>query len=154
MIFFDKSATCERTGDKKYGWAPKEEPAVVYFLFKRLKHWSILPAYTMNRYIAFTMHSRLIRIEIFNQFVADQVLLQYTLYVDRDPQSILILDNAKIHMLQKLEYLYKATRVLLARLLPYSCDYNPIETSFTLLKRWIKKHAYIAEAYGPNEGGF
>lgn len=48
----------------------------------------------------------------------------------------------------------EAAGVLLARLPPYSCNYNPIQTSFALLKRWIKKHADTAEAYGPEQGGF
>lgn len=42
---------------------------------------------------------------------------------------------AKIYMSQGLKGLCKAIGVLLARLPPYSYDYNPIETYFALLKR-------------------
>lgn len=79
MIFLDKSAVFEKTGDRKYGWAPKRELAIVHSLFKRP---SILPAYTMDGYITFTIHHGLITIEIFNCIIAEQVLSQYTLYTD------------------------------------------------------------------------
>lgn len=100
------------------------------------------------------MHHGSIATQIFNQFVAEQVLPQCTPYADGGPRSIIILDNAKIHMSQELEDMCEVAGVLLARLPPYSCDYNPIETSFALLKRWIKRHVYTAEAYGPEQGGF
>lgn len=57
-------------------------------------------------------------------------------------------------MSQELDDMCEAAGVLLARLPPYSCNSNPIETSFALLKRWIKKHADKAEAYGPEQGNF
>lgn len=104
-------------------------------LFKRSKRWSILPAYTVDGYIAFTVHHGSITTQIFNQFVAEQVLPQCTPYADGGPRSIIILDNAKLHMSQELEDMCEEAGVLLARLPPYSCDYNPIETLFALLKR-------------------
>ena len=30
---------------------------------------------------------------------------------------------------------------------PYSPDYNPIETTFTLLKRWMRRNHALAEEY-------
>lgn len=111
MIFLDESAACERTGDRKYGWAPKGEPASVHSLFKRSKRWSILPAYTVEGYIAFTVHHGSIITEIFNQFVAEEVLPQCTPYADGDPRSIIIIDNATIHMSQELEDLCEGAGV-------------------------------------------
>lgn len=56
------------------GGHQKGEPASVHSLFKRSKRWSILPAYTVEGYIAFTVHHGSITTEIFNQFVVEQVL--------------------------------------------------------------------------------
>lgn len=135
MIFLDESAACERTGDKKYGWSSRGQKANVHFLFKRSKRWSILPVYTIEGYIAFTVHHGSITTEIFNYFVAEEVLPQCILYADGGPCSIIILDNTKTHMCQELDDICEAAGVLLARLPPYSCNYNPIEISFALLKR-------------------
>lgn len=101
MLFLDESAACERTGDRKYGWATKREPAAAHSLFKRSKRWLILPAYTVDGYIAFTVHHGSIPTEIFNQFVAEIALPQRTPYADGGPRSIIILDNAKIHISQE-----------------------------------------------------
>ncbi|OWZ22394.1 Transposase [Phytophthora megakarya] len=60
------------------------------------------------------------------------------------PRSIVIMDNAKIHMYEKLQVLVHATGALLFFLLPYSPDLNSIEVGFLLLKRWIQRYANMA----------
>ena len=44
--------------------------------------------------------------------------------------------------------------VLLARLPPYSSDFNPIETSFAILKQWIRRNGDLSRAYTEEYGGF
>lgn len=46
------------------------------------------------------------------------------------------------------------TDVLLAYLPPYLPDFNPIEISFSLLKKWIKRHTNLIESYIEERGGF
>ena len=60
------------------------------------------------------------------------------------PRSIVILDNAKIHMYEELQTLVHSTGALLFFLPPYSPDLNPIEVGCSLLKRWLQKHAFLA----------
>jgi len=50
------------------------------------------------------------------------------------------MDNASIHYRQEVKDLVAACSVKLEYLLPYSPDYNPIESSFHVLKQWIKTH--------------
>jgi transposase len=56
------------------------------------------------------------------------------------PRSILILDNAKIHMYKELQDAVHSTGALIFFLPPYSPHLNPIEVGFSLLKRWISKY--------------
>jgi hypothetical protein len=100
------------------------------------------------------VHHGSITADIFHQFVRNEVLPKCTPYIYGGPRSVIIVDNARIHMSEELESMCEAAGVLLARLPPYSCDYNPIETSFTLLKRWIRLNGQLADSYGPEEGGF
>ena len=65
------------------------------------------------------------------------------------PRSIVVLDNAKIHMYAELQELLHSTGALLFFLPPYSPDLNPIEVGFSLLKRWIIKHASFAFKEAP-----
>ena len=46
FVFVDESACNEKTMDRKYGWAPVNEPAEGMSKLKRSKRWSLLPAYT------------------------------------------------------------------------------------------------------------
>lgn len=54
MLYLDESAACEIIGDRKY--SPRGQKATVQLLIKRPKQWSILPAYTIDGYIVFTVH--------------------------------------------------------------------------------------------------
>ncbi len=56
------------------------------------------------------------------------------------PRSILILDNAKIHMYKELQDAVHSTGALLFFLPPYSPQLNPIEVGFSLLTRWIDRY--------------
>lgn len=59
------------------------------------------------------------------------------------PKSIVILDNAKIHMYRELEAAIHQTGARLLFLPPYCPELNPIEVCFGSLKKWIQKHANL-----------
>ena len=134
-MFLDESAACERTGDRKSGWAPIGSEAKVHTLFKRSKRWSILPAYTVKGYIAWMIHHGSITQEIFNDFVRNQVLPLTTPAQYEGENSVLVLDNAKVHKSQELQDMCDEADVILTFLSSYSCDYNSIEIFFAMLKR-------------------
>ena len=119
---------------------------------KRSKRWSILPAFTVDGYIAWEVHQGSITAEIFNDFVRNQVLPQTT--ANGGPRSVLVLDNASIHWNQELIQMCETANVTLARLPPYSPDFNPIETSFALLKAWIRRNGEMSLSYTEEYGGF
>ena len=55
-------------------------------------------------------------------------------------RSIVVLDNAKIHMCLELERAIASRGAILIFLPPYSPQLNPIEVGFTFIKRWIQKN--------------
>ena len=59
------------------------------------------------------------------------------------PRSIVVMDNAKIHMFKELEDAVHQCGARLIFLPPYSPELNPIEVCFGQLKRWIQKHANL-----------
>ena len=127
--------------DRPSGWAPKGSNPTVVSMLKRSKRWSILPAFTLKGYIAHVIHQGSITMEIFNDFVRNDVLPFCQPFPA--PQSVLICDNHKTHRSQELEDMCAEAGVILAYLPPYSPDFNPIETSFALLKAWIKRNAEL-----------
>ena len=58
-----------------------------------------------------------------------------------------MLNNVKIHWNEKLIEMYETIDVILIRLFLYFSDFNSIETSFALLKTWIKKNEKQTESY-------
>lgn len=84
---------------------------------------------------------------MFNDFVRTQVLPYCGRVADGDSRSVIVVDNASIHWNQELVDMVDEAGVELARLPPYSPDLNPIETSFAILKGWIRKHQDIATIY-------
>ena len=60
------------------------------------------------------------------------------------------MDNASIHWNEPLVQILNEAGIQLERLPPYSPDLNPIETSFAILKAWIRTHQDIAEIYANN----
>ena len=61
------------------------------------------------------------------------------------------MDNAKIHYNEELRNICDKAGVLLEYLPSYSPDLNPIETSFTVLKAWIRRNADLLDTFA--EGG-
>ncbi|KAK9241695.1 DDE superfamily endonuclease-domain-containing protein [Lipomyces tetrasporus] len=150
LMFVDEFAANEKTGDRKYGWAPvgvTPDESVPAF---RSERYSVLPCYTVDGYIACKILKGSFNQESFTAFIRDEVLPLSSRYPG--PRSVLVMDNASIHKSQDLCRLCAEAGVRLEYLPPYSPDYNPIEESFAELKAWMRKNKDFAEAFEKFEG--
>ena len=95
LLFLDESTANERTGDRKYDWAPIGATSVLYRSIKRSKRWSILPVYSSNGMLVWEIIQGSFNQELFLQFVENEVLPLCSPFPG--PRSILVMDNAKIH---------------------------------------------------------
>ena len=95
LLFLDESAANERTGDRKYGWAPVGTTPHEYTPVKRSERWSILPVYSAEGFLAWDIIQGSWTKEKFIEFVCIKVLPLCSPYPG--PRSVLILDNATIH---------------------------------------------------------
>jgi transposase len=138
LVFIDKSAANERTGDRRYGWSPQGIACRVDRPLKHSERWSILPALTCDGYIDWVIHHGAINAELFIQFLEERVLPNCSPYPGK--MSVLVMDNASIHKNPRLREICDNAGVLLVFLPPYSPDFNPIESTFKDLKAWIKRH--------------
>ncbi len=84
---------------------------------------------------------------MFNNFIEFNILPHCGRFENDDALSVIICDNASIHHNIVLKRLCADAGVLLEYLPPYSPDLNPIETSFAILKSWIRRHSDIAQMY-------
>jgi hypothetical protein len=95
LIFIDESAANERTGDRKYGWAPVGVTPHVSRAFKRSERWSLLPAYTVDGFITWEILQGSFTAGLFENFIENKVLPLCNPYPL--PHSIIVMDNAPIH---------------------------------------------------------
>ena len=94
-MFVDESAANERSLDRKYGWSRIGTQCVITEELKKSKKWSILLVYTQDEYIAWDIIHGSYTIELFNQFIETWVIPNTNPFPG--PNSVLIIDNAKIH---------------------------------------------------------
>jgi hypothetical protein len=60
--------------------------------------------------------------------------------------SVIVMDNARIHHDNELIELLEGLGCRVIFLPPYSPDFNPIETAFSTIKLWIKRNNNFMEA--------
>jgi len=96
FVFVDESACNEKTMDRKYGWAPINEPTKGISELKRSKRWSLLPAYTCQGYMpGWLIHQGAVNGPMFIEWIKNEVLTRMQPYPQ--PRSVLVMDNASIH---------------------------------------------------------
>ena len=132
LVFCDELASNKRTLDRKRGWAPKGLPYRVSWNSKKSKRWSILPAITLEGYLAYDILHGGYTTKRFNNFIRTKVLPRINPFPG--PRSVLILNNASYYRSQELKDIYEEAGIVFEFLPPYSPDFNPIKESFSALK--------------------
>jgi DDE superfamily endonuclease len=95
LIFVDESATNERTGHRKCGWAPVGITPHEDRVFQRSKRWSVLPAYTVDGFMIWDIEHGSFTQELFEDFIEFRLLPLCNPFPG--VRSIIIMDNAPIH---------------------------------------------------------
>jgi DDE superfamily endonuclease len=141
MLFVDETSKDGRHAYRRYAWSARNVPAVVNLPFRRGKRVSILAALDCSGFVAWdTTQGTFSRHSFHAAFVKHIVPLLNPWPL---PRSIVVMDNAKIHMYAELESVVHMTGARLLFLPPYSPQLNPIEFGFGRLKQWIHRHANL-----------
>ena len=96
MVFIDESGVNSGSGTRTHGWGPKGRIIPYPVLFQNRGNFSILPAMTMDGYIACEVYSGGVNADTFNAFVEYQ-LIPALRDVDPEREWIIAMDNASIH---------------------------------------------------------
>ena len=91
LIFVDESAANERTGDRKYGWAPVGVTPHESRSFNRSERWSLLPAYAVIGFITWDIKHSSYTIDTFEEFVENKLLPLCNPFPG--PHSIIVIDK-------------------------------------------------------------
>lgn len=138
--------------DRKFGWSPRGVPIRVKQDLRRSKRWSILPAFTIEGYIEWEILHGAYNVSLYDDFIRRKFLPLCT--PGNGPRSVLVMETQSIHRSNELKDMCAEAGVELAFLPPYSPDFNPIETSSSVLKAFIKKNYELVAEYTEAVGGF
>ena len=141
MIFLDETSKDGRDAYRRYAWSKRNTKAVVKLPFSRGKRLSILAALSHAGFISWETTSGTFTRTSFHDAFMKIVIPKLNPWPL--PNSIIIMDNAKIHQYLELENIIHQTGARLIFLPSYTPELNPIEISFGLLKRWIQKKANL-----------
>ncbi|GBC06294.1 hypothetical protein RclHR1_06740010 [Rhizophagus clarus] len=130
LIFIDESAKNERSLSRFYGYSPQNIQACKKVVFIQGKRYTILPALTPDGFVAIDIFEGACDKKRFIDFILDQVVPIMNPYPSSN--SVIMIDNARIHHDANLISILEGLGCCVIFLPPYSSDYNPIETAFSL----------------------
>ena len=107
---------------------------------------SAITALTKDGILATELHTGTTDSDKFYDFLRGSVIPNIHPYDGVAPKSILIMDNCLIHHVQDVLDLLQSCGILVVFLPPYSPDFTPIESAFSFVKQYLKKHDEVLQA--------
>lgn len=95
LVFIDESGLNSKLGERQNGWGRRGERIRAKVSGQKASNFSLLPAYTVDGYIACNLYEGGVNAERFEDFIEHDVLPHCTPFPGS--RSIIIMDNASIH---------------------------------------------------------
>ena len=149
LVFIDETSKDGRHAYRRYARSKQGTKAHVKLPFSRGKRVSILAALNVNGFMCWETTRDTFTRASFHKAFAKKVVPKLNPWPL--PNSIVVMDNAKIHMYKELEEAVHQCGARLIFLPPYSPQLNPIEVCFGRLKRWIQRNANLVFPLYPEE---
>ena len=141
LVFLDETSKDGRDAFRRYARSKKGTKAVVKLPFSRGSRVSVMAALDSKGFMSWRCTEGTFTRSKFHDAFAEAVVPHLNPWPL--PRSIVIMDNAKIHMFKELQDTVHQCGAKLLFLPPYSSELNPIEIAFGQLKRWIQRHANL-----------
>ena len=141
LVFIDETSKDGCDAFRRYTRSKRGTKAVVRLPFARGTRVSIFAALNHQGFMSWKCTEGTFTRNKFHNTFSEKVIPQLNPWPL--PRSIVIMDNAKIHIFQELENAVHQCGARIIFLPPYSPELNPIEVCFGQLKRWIQKHANL-----------
>lgn len=149
LIFLDETSKDGRSAFRLHAWSQRGTPAIVSLPFSRGTRISALAAFSYSGFSSWSYtKGTFTRFSFYEAFI-NHILPTINPYPM--PNSIVVIDNAKIHMFKEFQDAIFSKGALLFFLPPYSPQLNPIEFAFALVKKFIQKNCNLAFSHCPAE---
>jgi transposase len=149
VVFIDETSKDGRSAHRRFAWSKIGTQATANIPFSRGKRVSVLAAVSVEGFFGWHMTEGTFDRKAFHKAMIEKIIPSLNPYPL--PRSLVVLDNAKIHMYKELIDAVNAIGAQVIFLPPYCPHLNPIEFCFSLLKRWINKKANIVFSQQPQK---
>ena len=143
LIWIDETGSDRRNSIRKYGYSLRGTPAQVFQLRVGGKCISAIPILTTHGIEDVYTSTETINGERFEDFLC-QCLLPIIMPFDGvNPRSVVVMDNASIHHLARVQDIITGVGARLVFLPPYSPDLMPLEEVFAEVKALLRANDSI-----------
>ena len=129
LVFVDETSKDGRASIRKHAWSTVGTPAIVNLPFSRGKRVSALAAFNHKGFIAWGYTPETFTRHTFHDTFVTHILPHLNKWPL--PNSIVIIDNARIHMYKEFVDAIASRGAVVVFLPPFCPHLNPIETGFS-----------------------
>ena len=141
LVFVDETSKDARASLRQHAWSLRGTPAIVSLPFARGKRVSALAAFNHSGFVAWGYTPDTFTRFTFHKTFVEKILPHLNKWPL--PNSIVVIDNSRIHMYKEFQEAVQSRGAVLVFLPPYCPQFNPIETGFANLKHWIQRYAHL-----------
>lgn len=147
IIWIDESGCDRRNSTRKYAYTIIGQTPQDHRLLVRGTRYSALTAATVRGVYDVQLVEGSVNGEKFTEFIRNSIVPNLRPFNGRNPNSIVIMDNASIHHVNVAATLILQTGALLQFLPPYSPDLNPVEHIFSKVKGIMKENDNLFQIF-------
>ena len=134
LVWVDETGSDRRNAIRKYGYGLRGMTPIVHSLLARGKRMSAVGVMSTRGVEDSYLIEGNVNTDAFVSFVENALLPILQLLNGSNPRSIVIMDNASIHHVDRVCQLIESTGAIIRFLPPYSPDMNPLEEVFSKVR--------------------
>ena len=146
FIWIDETGSDQRNSIRSYGYSLRGMRAIGHDLCVSGKCISAIPVLTTRGVEDVYTTTGSVNGEVFEHFICRHVLPLIVSFNCHNPWSIVVMDNASIHHLERIEEIITGVGARLLFLPPYSPDLMPLEEVFSRVKSILKANDKVYAA--------
>ena len=140
LVFIDETGADNRDCMRRFGYSLCGKPARAQKLLWRGNRVSAIVAMSQTGVLDCHVTTGTVDADVFDHFVRDSLSTVVQAFDGVNPNSVIVLDNASIHHVDKVVQSLKNTGVMVHFLPPYCPDLNPVEEAFSKVKSILKSN--------------
>ena len=150
FVWVDETGSDNRNTVRKFGYPIKGQTPQCHRFLVRGKRISVIAAISTGGLVAAEYFHGTVISDTFYDFARGSLIPQMNSFDGSSPNSIIIMDNCKIHHVADVIELFRSVGILVLFLPPYSPDFNPIEETFSYVKYYLKNEHLLQTIPDPS----